>query len=320
MTRLLPHQTRLPQQDRVPHLRRLHRLRWAERPETQISDPEQGFALIACIVAIFILLLVLAVAAPKISRDLQRDRELESLHRGNEYVRAIQLYYRKFGRYPTSVAQLEKTNNIRFLRKKYDDPLTGKPDWRLIFVGQNKTTVKGLFGKPLAGLPTSGIGGAGLGGAATVGGSNGGNTSGSFGSSSTFGTSSATPGSGASTFGGTQTTGSSPSGSTGIGTQSATSFQGAGGPIMGVGSSKTGDSIVVLNEQTDYGTWEFLYDPRIEQLRAKSNLFGGGVGGSGASSTGIGSPSTGNGSLNDFRNPTGSTPTPTNPTSPAPPR
>ena len=32
---------------------------------------------------------------------------------------------------------------------------------------------------------------------------------------------------------------------------------------------KEGDSIMTLNEQTTYPTWEFLYDPRIEQLKAK---------------------------------------------------
>ncbi len=74
-------------------------------------------------------------------------------------MRAIQLYYRKFGHYPGSIEQLEKTNNIRFLRQKYVDPMTGKDDWRLIHVGEAKTTVKGFFGQPLAGL-TPGLGSA----------------------------------------------------------------------------------------------------------------------------------------------------------------
>ena len=53
-------------------------------------------------------------------------REVEAVHRGNQYVRAIRLYYRKFGHYPGSIEQLEKTNNIRFLRQRYVDPMTGK--------------------------------------------------------------------------------------------------------------------------------------------------------------------------------------------------
>ena len=101
---------------------------------------------------IFLLLLTLSVAAPKMAQALRRDREVEAIHRGNDYVRAIQLYYAKFGHYPGNMDQLEKSNNIRFLRQKYVDPLTGKPDWRLIHVGEAKTTVKGFFGQPLAGF------------------------------------------------------------------------------------------------------------------------------------------------------------------------
>ena len=33
---------------------------------------------------------------------------------------------------------------------------------------------------------------------------------------------------------------------------------------MGVGMNATGNSLVVLNGQTTYQTWEFLYDPRVE--------------------------------------------------------
>jgi hypothetical protein len=41
---------------------------------------------------------------------------------------------------------------------------------------------------------------------------------------------------------------------------------------MGVGSSAKGDSILIVNEQTTYDTWEFLYDPRIEKLYAAAAL------------------------------------------------
>ena len=52
-------------------------------------------------------------------------------------------------------------------------------------------------------------------------------------------------------------------------------LSGSSGPIMGVGSNATGDSIIAVNGQTTYETWEFLYDPRIEALKAKSSLLGG---------------------------------------------
>jgi type II secretory pathway pseudopilin PulG len=293
-----------------------------QNPPTRTpSHHEEGFALIILIVAIFIILLFLGIAAPKVAHDLRREREIEATHRANEYVRAIQLYYRKFNSYPTTIDQLEKTNNIRFLRKQYDDPMTGKPDWRLILVGQNKTTVKGLFGQPLAGIPTTGIGGTstpgspatGAGGAAgTFGGTTtgglgvGGNTSSGTSGSTTFGQTGATGSNSGSSFG--STTGST-TGTTGIGSQSATDFKGAAGPFMGIGHNYSGDSIITLNEQTDYSTWEFLYDPRIEQLKAKSSLFGGGAATS-ATSPALGS-SFGNGT-------SPATPTTTSPTSTSP--
>jgi type II secretory pathway pseudopilin PulG len=279
------------------------------RSETR-HDGEQGFMLLGAIVLIFLVLLALSIAAPKVAQDLRRDREVEAIHRGNEYVRAIQLYYKKFGHYPGNMDQLEKSNNIRFLRQKYDDPLTGKPDWRLIHVGEAKTTVKGFFGQPLAGIagggPTGGLGAAssmvsGQPGS-TVGGTSGSATSptsptsptSSSGSGFSLGSgSSSSPGLGTgmgagsgssptSGPGGASTVssgaGSSGNGSgfgSGIGSQSATTFSGGGAPIVGVGNSKSGTSITDLNEQTTYETWEFLYDPRIEQLKAKAALLGG---------------------------------------------
>jgi type II secretory pathway pseudopilin PulG len=255
------------------------------------SDSEDGFALLVLIVAIFVLLLFLGIAAPKVAKDLQREREIETVHRGNQYVRGIQLYYAKFKHYPGSMDQLEKSNNIRFLRQQYIDPLTGKADWRLIHVGENKTTVKGFFGQPLAGISTTGIGSSSISGTSGFGSSATGSTS-SFGTSTgTTSDSSGTTGTGGAA-GATGASGATGIGG-GIGSQSASTFGGTGAPFMGVGNSTSGPSIITLNEQTDYSKWEFIYDPRIELLKAKSNILGGGIaGGSGISgSSGIGTPS-----------------------------
>ncbi len=99
----------------------------------------------------------MAVTAPRIAADIQRDREVETMHRGKQYIRAIQLYYRKFNAYPPSIDALVKTNEIRFLRKRYIDPVTGKDDWKPIMYCQNKAPIAmGFFGQPLG--PTSGCG------------------------------------------------------------------------------------------------------------------------------------------------------------------
>ena len=80
---------------------------------------EQGFMLLGLIVAIALVLIALSVAASKEAFALRREREVESARRANQYVRAIQLYYKKFGRYPASIEQLENSNNVRYLRQRY---------------------------------------------------------------------------------------------------------------------------------------------------------------------------------------------------------
>ncbi len=289
---------------------------------------EQGFMLLGVIVACFLLLLALSVAAPMVAHQLRRDKEVEAVHRGNQYVRAIQVYYRKFGHYPSSIDQLEKTNNIRFLRQKYLNPLTGKDDWRLIHVGEAKTTVKSFFGQPLSGLPGNTVtpspaGGSGMTGSSSM---NGTATTGSSGATSAFGTSGSSSFGGTSSFGssasggssttgGSGTPGSTSSGSTGDGTgntpnTSSTGMNAGGGMIMGIGVSKPGDSIVDPNQQTTYGTWEFIYDPRIELLKAKAAMGSGSVSGNGmGSGNTMGS---GNGMGSTGSSPFGATPgTPT---------
>src|ERR1700677_1863185 len=205
---------------------------------------EQGSLLLGLVVAIFLILLVLGVAAPKVAQDLKRERDVEAVHRGNQYVRAIQLYYRKVGTYPGSLEQLEKTNNVRFLRQRYLDPMTGKADWRLIKMGEAKTTVKGFFGQPLtgiapglgsaAGLASSGPIGAGAAGTST--GSAYGSSSGSaFGSSSgsSFGSSSG------SSFGSSSGSSFGSSSGSSFGSSSGSSFGSSGG-TTGSTSGSTG--------------------------------------------------------------------------------
>jgi len=57
------------------------------------------------------------------------------IHRGVQYSRAVRRYYKKFGRYPARLEELENTNNMRFLRKRYKDPISGK-DFKLLHVGE----------------------------------------------------------------------------------------------------------------------------------------------------------------------------------------
>ncbi len=295
-------------------LHRLHRSGTCDHESARAG--EQGFLLLGLVVAIFLILLALSVAAPTVAHELRREREVETVRRGNAYVRAIEVYYRKVGSYPGSIEQLEKTNNMRFLRKRYVDPLTGKDDWRLIRLGEAKTTVKGFFGKPLGGIAGSGLGSSSgmTSSEMSPSGTSPSGTSGSSGFGSSGGTGS---GFGSSSFG---KSGSGPTGSPSApGTTSDSTSSGFGsssgtqGPFVGVGLTKDGTSIMTLNEQTTYPTWEFLYDPRIEQLKAKVSLFGGGMtttdagdlGSASGSKSGFGSSGFGSGSSSGSQSPTG---------------
>jgi type II secretory pathway pseudopilin PulG len=66
-----------------------------------------------------------------------REREAELLQVGNEYRKAIERYYLSGPRqYPRSLADLLKDprqpGTVRYLRKLYPDPVSGKDEWGLV--------------------------------------------------------------------------------------------------------------------------------------------------------------------------------------------
>src|SRR5689334_17796434 len=93
--------------------------------------PDSGFSLAALIFFAAAASILAAAAVPAYQMQAKREREKELIFRGAEYTRAIQKYQRKFGMYPASIDQLLQTNGLRFLRRAYKDPITGK-DFRLL--------------------------------------------------------------------------------------------------------------------------------------------------------------------------------------------
>src|SRR5258706_4672640 len=142
-------------------------------PTRRRKPSEQGYMLISVMILLAVFLIALTVGVPKVAESIQRDREVETMQRGKQYIRAIQLYYKKFHAYPPNMDALVKTNEIRFLRKKSIDPVTGKDDWKPIMYCQTKTPMAmGFFGQPLAGSgcgALAGIGPGGIPGATTLG-------------------------------------------------------------------------------------------------------------------------------------------------------
>jgi hypothetical protein len=178
------------------------------------------------------------------------------------------MYYKKFNAYPPNIDALVKTSEIRFLRKKYADPTTGKEEWNSIHFGQNKApTAMGYFGQPLIGSTLAGTGVSGGNGASNPGGGSIGSStpaSAFSGADSFFGNaSSATDAGTASSAGSTDSTSTSASGS-------STSAQTFGGPgIIGFSPGSPKPSIRIYKTKNHYNQWEFVFDPLAEQMMGR---------------------------------------------------
>jgi hypothetical protein len=98
---------------------------------------ESGYALLFVIFLVASIMLLAAAASPNVLTEGRRQKEQEMVWRGNQYVRAVSLFYRKNGRYPQSLEELAKPNaaNVHFLRKAYKEPMNAADgSWRLIYV------------------------------------------------------------------------------------------------------------------------------------------------------------------------------------------
>ena len=236
------------------------------------------------LLTVALMIIAAAVVVPSVTFEIKRDREDEMIHRGVQYSRAIRAYYKKFGRYPAKIEDLENTNQQRFLRKRYKDPLTGK-DFKLLHFGEAKMSMNGMGGGMIPGAATLGANGSlntpnGLVQASGFG------NAGAFGanSNSAFGQSpqATIPQSGAAqpTGGNASQPESDPSqtpaaapganpaapgdNSTNSGDKlSSTQFGGA--PIVGVASTSKEKTIREFDKKKKYNEWQFVYDPAFDR-------------------------------------------------------
>lgn len=115
--------------------------------------------MLVLLLATLVFIAAMAVV-PNAKNQVIRDREEEMVWRGNQYKRGIKMYYRKTGKFPTSLEDLTKPKigNIRFMRQAYKDPMNGKDgEWRLIYVGPAGQLIGSL--KPQRALQLTGLGG-----------------------------------------------------------------------------------------------------------------------------------------------------------------
>ena len=120
---------------------------------------ESGYALVALLASVAIMLILLSAAGPYWKYLMRNDREEELLARGGEIADAIARYQRKNGNaLPSSLDVLVKQH---FLRRAYKDPMTKDGKWRFLRPGD--ALLPGAPGAPAQ----AGLGGTGPGGMTT---------------------------------------------------------------------------------------------------------------------------------------------------------
>jgi type II secretory pathway pseudopilin PulG len=255
---------------------------------------ERGYILITLILLVALITIAAVVMAPVIAFQVKRDREQELIHRGVQYSRAMKHFVKKFGRFPTRMEELENTNQVRFLRRRYKDPITGK-DFKILHMGD----VQMSFGAGIAGaVPANGLnpGGAGgiaggpggqpgtaqaavntmamAGGLAAMNAANQAQTAGantlvtpSPGQNSNENADSetpVTPGQGTNlAAAGPGTRGSFGAVGQAGGAPGSQVF--GGGPMVGVASTSKDKSIRIFNKKDHYNQWQFIYDPSTDR-------------------------------------------------------
>ncbi|PYU05447.1 MAG: hypothetical protein DMG34_08270 [Acidobacteria bacterium] len=255
---------------------------------------ERGYAILLVLFLVTLMLIATISVAPNILTQGRREKETEMIWRGKQYTRAVKLYYRKTGKFPTSMDDLTKPKlgSLRFMRQAYKDPMNKKDgEWRLIYVGPTGQLIGSL--KPPQTLQLSGLAGAGgaLPGtpAAQLGAQSAGQTPGqTFGQAvgQIFGNTGAAaqsapsnsanqPNTAGSANSGTATNatstdapGTSPDASDAASEALLASDPTTvmGGNIIGVGSTVNQRSIIVYEKAKNYKQFEFIWDPSKDAI------------------------------------------------------
>jgi type II secretory pathway pseudopilin PulG len=252
------------------------------RRNSRRNTNDGGYIMLLLLLAVAMMSIVAAIIVSDLKFEMRRDREEEMIHRGVQYSRAIRGYYKKFGRYPTKIEDLENTNHLRFLRKRYKDPLNCKnsecADFKLLHFGEVQMSLSGIGGGVIPGAnpigmnsgssPTSAFGSSSAFGSNSNS-SFGGNSNSAFGQNSATGTDPSQPGSQTSATGPDDGTNPSAPGTPVAGSNQIGSGQIIGGPIVGVASNTRikDPTIREFNHKKKYKDWVFVYDPAQDQGR-----------------------------------------------------
>jgi len=99
---------------------------------------QRGFAYLWTLMLVAFMGVGLTIAADLYTTAMRRDKERELLFIGHEFRHALEAYNKAngAGQYPLTLEELLKDPRFpsakRHLRRLYNDPITGKPDWALV--------------------------------------------------------------------------------------------------------------------------------------------------------------------------------------------
>src|SRR5256885_193803 len=271
----------------------------AARSQAAGKHSERGYALLVIIFLVTALLISMMLVVPNILTEGRREKEKDMIWRGRQYARGVKLYFRKFGRFPTSLDDLTKPKlgSLRFMRQVYKDPMNQEDgSWRFIYVGPAGQLIGSLKPPQSLRFPAGNAGAPGnaLNGPAGVPAQPG--TTAQQGPAGTQpgGTTSGT--NPPATTGTPEGTDQSDSGSNPQAIPTGDTSTIIGGNIIGVGSKINKSSIMVYDKAKNYRLFEFIWDP------SKDNF---GVGQPGMQTgTGLGGQVNGSPGLQSGQNPT----------------
>jgi hypothetical protein len=248
------------------------------RYTSTVTASQRGFALMMVMFLTTLVLIGVMAAAPYIRTERQREKEEEMIWRGKQYVRGIKLYYRKTGRFPTSLDDLTKPKlgSLRFMRQAYTDPMNKEDgSWRLIYVGPSGQLIGSLKPQQSFQLPGQVSAAGGLIPQQT------GSATGPFGQAAQgqaqgpggtpqgappTGTNAGQPGSGAPPSGNAVSADAAAANATPSGLLSDSPV--IGGNIIGVGSKINKGSVIVYDKATNYRLFEFIWNPSKDLANA----------------------------------------------------
>ncbi len=243
-----------------------------QRQRTAANHSDRGYALLLVVFLVTLLLISAVAVAPNILTEGKREKEKEMVWRGKQYARGVKLYYRKMGRFPTSLDDLTKpkVGSLRFMRQAYKDPMNQEDGkWRLIYVGAAGQLIGSLKPPQNLQLPQAAASGTPR------------NPSGGIGTPPQPGTN-GLPGQIGTQPGANPTATNPPVPTTGTdsgtgqndslvnppaGSSSDTSTI-IGGNIIGVGSKINKRSIMVYEKAKNYRLFEFIWDPSKDSMGA----------------------------------------------------